>query len=59
MTPKEYDTASRLRKRFFLFVVRNFRESPSHDIFKDPLSGNLAFKKVERVTVQISWLTSL
>src|SRR5579859_2251466 len=27
MTPKEYDVASVLKDRFFLFVVRNFRES--------------------------------
>lgn len=59
MTPKEYDVASALRDRFFLFVVRNFRESPSHEIFKNPMAGSLAFRKIERVTVQISWLTSV
>jgi hypothetical protein len=58
MTPKEYRVAESLRSRFFLFVVRNFRESPSHEIFQNPLSGPLQFRKIERVTVQISWLTS-
>ena len=56
MTPKEYDVALALRERFFLFVVRNFRESPSHEIFRNPLAGNLHFRKTERVITQISWL---
>ena len=59
MTPKEYDVASILRDRFFLFVVRNFRESPFHEIFKNPLAANLEFKKIERVTIQVSWLTNV
>ena len=59
MTPKEYDAASRLRERFFLFVVRNFREAPRHTIFQNPLSSSLHFKKKETVIVQVSWLTNL
>ncbi|MHB1674702.1 MAG: protein NO VEIN domain-containing protein [Acidobacteriaceae bacterium] len=59
MTPKEYDVASALRERFYLFVVRNFRESPSHSIFRDPLSSELHFRKTERVTIQVSWLTTV
>ena len=59
MTPKEYDIASAMRNRFYLFVVRNFQESPSHEIFQNPLSGSLRFKRVERVTVQVSWMTSV
>jgi hypothetical protein len=59
MTPKEYEVASLLKDRFFLFVVRNFRESPSHEIFRDPVAGRLKFRKIERVTVQVSWLASI
>jgi Domain of unknown function (DUF3883) len=59
MTPKEYDVAERLQDRFFLFVVRNFRESPSHEIFKNPLSSSLSFRRIERVTIQVSWLTTV
>jgi hypothetical protein len=59
MTPKEYEVASTLKERFFLFVVRNFRESPRHTIFQNPLFSGLAFKRTERVTVQVSWLTNL
>jgi len=56
LTPKEYGTAQALRRRFFLFVVKNFHESPFHEIYQDPLSGRLQFTKNESVTVHVSWL---
>ncbi len=59
MTRKEYETAAILKDRFYLFVVRNFRDKPTHDIFRDPLSSRLQFRRVEQVIVQTSWLTSL
>ena len=59
MTPMEYAVAAALKERFFLFVVRNFRESPSHSIFQNPLSSNLHFRKTERITIQVSWLTTV
>lgn len=59
LTQKEYDVASLIRDRFFLFVVRNFRERPYHTIFQDPLHGGIDFRRIERVTVQVSWLTSV
>ena len=58
-TPKEYAVATALRERFFLFVVKNFQESPFHEIFQNPLSGGLRFRKDERVVVQVSWLASV
>jgi hypothetical protein len=59
LTPKEYDVAMTLRGRFFLFVVKNFQESPFHEIFRDPLLGTLQFRKIERVTIQVSWLANV
>jgi hypothetical protein len=59
LTPKEYDVAASLTNRFFLFVVKNFRETPFHVIYPNPLAGQLRFKKKERVTVNISWLASV
>ena len=56
LTPKEYEVASVLKSRFFLFVVKNFQESPIHEIYQDPLAGDLRFRRQERVTVQVSWL---
>lgn len=59
LTPKEHEIAIALKDRFFLFVVRNFRESPFHEIFRNPLSGSLRFTKKERITVQVSWLANV
>jgi hypothetical protein len=59
MTPKEYETADALRGRFFLFVVKNFRQTPFHQTFQDPLSGALDFRKAERIVRQVSWLTDV
>lgn len=59
MTPKEYDMAVTLKDRFFLFVVKNFQESPFHELYRNPISGTLRFRKSEIVTVQVSWLASL
>jgi hypothetical protein len=59
MTPKEYEAASALGERFFLFVVRNFREAPSHTIFQNPIDAGLQFKREERTVIHVSWLTSI
>jgi hypothetical protein len=59
LTPKEHDVAMALRDRFFLFVVKNFQEAPFHEIFQNPLSSRLQFRRTERVTVQVSWLASV
>jgi hypothetical protein len=59
LTPKEHEIATALKGRFFLFVVRNFRESPFHEIFQNPLSCNLKFRKSERVMIQVSWLANV
>ena len=59
LTPKEYEIAGALSDRFFLFVVKNFRESPFHDIYQNPLSAGLQFARKERVMIQVSWLTSV
>jgi hypothetical protein len=48
-----------LRSRFFLFVVKNFKENPIHEIYQDPLSGKLVFSRVEQKTIQVSWTTKL
>ena len=59
LTPKEFEVASAMKERFFLFVVKNFRETPTHEIFRDPLSGGLRFTRSERMVPQVSWLTRI
>ena len=59
LTPKEHEVAEALTDRFFLFVVKNFSESPFHEIYQNPLSGSLRFAKKERVVMQVSWLANV
>jgi hypothetical protein len=59
LTPKEYEVALTLASRFFLFIVKNFREAPFHEIYQNPLATALKFNKKERVIVQVSWLTTV
>jgi Domain of unknown function (DUF3883) len=59
LTPKEHETAMKLKGRFFLFVVKNFQETPFHEIFQDPLAAGLRFRKIERTVIHVSWLTSI
>ncbi|MGD0870175.1 MAG: DUF3883 domain-containing protein [Bryobacteraceae bacterium] len=59
LTPKEHAAAAALSDRFFLFVVKNFAESPFHEIHQDPLAGKLRFAKKERVVVHTSWLANV
>jgi hypothetical protein len=59
LTEKEHSVASVLRERFFLFVVKNFKESPFHELYQDPLNGKLIFGKVEQRTVQVTWTTKV
>jgi len=59
LTEKEHRIANLLSQRFYLFIVRNFRDKPCHEIHQDPLAGKLQFTKNERAIVQISWLTTI
>ncbi len=57
LTDKEYSVAQLLGGRYFLFVVKNFKETPSHNYFQDPLKSTLQFDSVSRQITQISWNT--
>lgn len=59
LTPKEYQAATKLQERFYLFVVKDFCRSPFHQIFRDPLAGPIEFARAERLTVQVSWVASV
>lgn len=55
LTDKEHCSAATLKERFFLFVVKNFREKPFHEVHANPLAGSLTFIRRERVVIQVSW----
>lgn len=56
LTNKEHTVAGLLKNRYFIFVVKNFREKPLHNIYQDPLSV-MNFKRIENTVTQISWNT--
>ena len=57
LTPREYEVATELKNRFYLFVVKNFQKVPYHELYLNPVAGKLQFTRTERVLIQVSWLT--
>ena len=60
MTELEYDRAEILLERYCLFVVSNFKKSPIHQMFFNPLyDERLLFNKQERQVTQISYTSNI
>lgn len=55
LTDKEHRVAGLLAQRYYLFVVKNFKESPSHNIYQDPLNSNLTITRQEVPVIQVNW----
>jgi hypothetical protein len=39
LTSKEHSVASMMKDRYYLFVVKNFREKPFHELYQNPLAA--------------------
>lgn len=59
LTEKEYSVAKYLKQDYFLFVVKNFIDKPTHAYYQNPLESNLRFKKVESQIIQINYSASI
>ena len=60
LTDKEYRVASYLKEKYFVFLVRNFIDTPVYNLFKNPVfSQELDFVKNERTIKQVSWNASV
>ena len=60
MTEKEYNMAEDLLERYCLFVVSNFKDTPLHRMFFNPIHcGSLLFQRQERQVTQINYQTNL
>jgi hypothetical protein len=59
LTNKEHSVASIMGDRYFLFVVKNFKENPFHELYPNPLDGGLSFNRIEQKVIQISWAAKL
>ncbi len=59
LTNKEHAVASLLADKYFLFVVKNFRENPFHEFYQDPINSKLVFRRLAKSIEQISWITNM
>lgn len=58
LTNKEHIVANLLKDRYFIFVVKNFKESPFHQVYQNPIE-KLKFNRTESRITQISWSTNV
>lgn len=58
LTDKEHIVAKFLHQKYFLFIVKNFRDKPEHSYYQNPLK-KLPFNKIEQQVTQISWNTNV
>jgi Domain of unknown function (DUF3883) len=59
LTEKKHRRADQFRDRYFLYVVRNFKEIPVASIWRDPLNSDLKWDLVSQQQVIKSWRTGL
>jgi hypothetical protein len=59
MTDKEHKVASIQKTSYYLYVVKNFAESPFAVSICDPVNYGVNFKRIERKIINISWTASL
>ena len=55
LTEKEHNTAIQIPLNYCLFIVKNFKECPTHEIIFNPLNSRLDFKMSKREVVQINY----
>ncbi len=58
LTEKEHAVAKLLHKKYFLFIVKNFRKKPEHNYYQNPLE-KITFNKIEQQITQVSWRTNV
>jgi hypothetical protein len=59
LTEKEHSRAQQLRNRYFLYVVRNFRDIPFASVWRDPLNSQLKWDLVSQQQTINSWRTGV
>jgi hypothetical protein len=59
LTEKEHRVAGSMGRQYYLYIVRNFEESPFSTNIADPINADLKFEKRERKIIQITWTTSI
>ena len=55
LTEKEYLVAEKMKDKYCLFIVKNFKEKPDHFCVFNPINSHFNFKKTERQIIQINY----
>ena len=55
LTEKEYRVAQLLGDRYFLFIVKNFRAKPFHELIQNPLASRLRFAATSIQITSTTW----
>ena len=59
LTEKEFLVAQNMGTKYCVFIVKNFKEKPVHDIIFDPFSSRLNFKETKREIIQTTYSASI
>lgn len=59
LTEKEFSIAKKMRANYCLFIVKNFKEKPIHELILDPLNSRLNFKEIKREIIQTTYNSSI
>lgn len=59
LTEKEFYMAQNMKENYCLFIVKNFKEKPQHDIVFDPLNSRLAFKEIKSEIIQTNFRATI
>ncbi|VGO17413.1 hypothetical protein PDESU_06009 [Pontiella desulfatans] len=59
MTDKEFHAAKALKNSYFLYVVKNFVDTPTPTTVRNPAESNMDFTRTERLVIQVSWRSSI
>lgn len=59
LTEKEFKMATYLRKRFYLYVVSNFGQTPRPIVIENPLSSGIVFEEKAIESTQKVWVAKI
>ena len=59
LTAKEYDVATVMTERYFLYVVAGMDTVPNAMTFRNPIFSGFSFQRAERSIVQVTWQTKV
>lgn len=59
MTDKERHVAEKMKTNYFLFVVKNIRESPAGVVYRNPFNSDLRFKAARQLIARTQWTTTI